>query len=192
MSYREEFKVVNLILKSDFETRGVDAFSLSILKMERQIRRIFTHICFQCPTFSTGDIEDLITALSENKNIYFNHFEIGINEIFPTSINNIFGPDYKEHRKQIDHSQTIRNKIFHGQLTGNKLSRPDMYDEVEKINFWCLRLAEFFENEISYDGFGDSFHKSPKPEAFKNIEWPFNDIDQYKEFLKTLYSKNNL
>jgi hypothetical protein len=69
MNYEAEFAIVDLILASDFETRGVDAFSLCVLKMERQMRRLFTHLVYQCPDFNAGDVPELIKVLSGNKKI---------------------------------------------------------------------------------------------------------------------------
>jgi len=46
MDFDQEFGVVDLVLNSQFETRGVDAFTLSLVKVERQIRRIFTHLIY--------------------------------------------------------------------------------------------------------------------------------------------------
>jgi hypothetical protein len=45
MSTEEEFATVSLILGSQAETRGVDAFALSLIKAERQIRKLVTHLC---------------------------------------------------------------------------------------------------------------------------------------------------
>ncbi len=55
-NYKQEFEIINLILSSDHETREVDAFTLSIVKMERQIRRIFTFLVFQNKCFEDHDI----------------------------------------------------------------------------------------------------------------------------------------
>jgi hypothetical protein len=53
MSFQGEFQTVELIERSDAETRGVDAFALSLLKAERQLRRLFTYLVFQYPCFPT-------------------------------------------------------------------------------------------------------------------------------------------
>ena len=125
MNYEIEFEVVDLILNSDFETRGVDAFSLSLLKMERQMRRIFTHLVFQAPEMNEENISVLISTLADKRNIYFKHFILGINEIYFKEVRDICGEKFQEKWQKIDSALEIRNKIFHGQLTGNNLSRDD-------------------------------------------------------------------
>lgn len=56
MSFEQEFAVVRIIVDSQARTRGVDAFTLSIVKMERQIRRPITYLVFQCEAFGRGDV----------------------------------------------------------------------------------------------------------------------------------------
>jgi hypothetical protein len=192
MNFETEFKVVDLILGSEFETRGVDAFSLSILKMERQIRRIFTHIVFQHHSFKDSDIQTLIDKLAGNKKIQFKHFIPAINLLYPKTVEAIYGENYSDSKNRIDAAEEIRNKIFHGQPTGMGLARHELIEVVFNIRCWCTNLATSFNQEIGYDGFArDSYQKSALPEAFKYITWPFNSVDEYSMFLGKVVEKNN-
>lgn len=74
MNVAEEFTTVDLILGSDAETRGVDAFALSLIKAERQARRLFTHLVFQYPAFSSSDVPALRAVLARNRGVYFDGF----------------------------------------------------------------------------------------------------------------------
>lgn len=193
MNYETEFEVVDLILDSKFETRGIDAFILSILKMERQIRRIFTYLVFQYQGFSNSDIDNLIITLSSNRNIYFKHFIIGIDNIYTKPIKEIYGPDYQSSFSSIEEVLKIRNKIFHGQLTGKNLSREDLVDKVTSIRFWCSKVADSFNLEIGYDGFArDSYQKSTNPYIFSQIQWPFDGIKKYSDFIERLSKSKSL
>ncbi len=190
MKYETEFKVIDLILASDYETRGVDAFSLCIIKMERQIRRVFTHIVYQCPNLSTNEIVPLIDALANNKNIYFRHFIEGINSIHPKSVEEMFGDNYQEEKSKIDSALEKRNKLFHGQLTGENISRQDLIEFISHIRCWCSTCASYFQKNIGYDGFArKSYQKSCETEIFKDIKWPFKNVKEYSEFLVELQKK---
>lgn len=57
MNYEQDFETNNLILKTEIETRGVDAFILSFIKCEKQARRIFTFLVFQNPVYEITDVE---------------------------------------------------------------------------------------------------------------------------------------
>src|ERR1700676_3441669 len=86
MSYEQEFAVVDLVLASDAATRAVDAFTLSVVKMERQIRKLFTYLVYQCEAFEPNDIDELKAVLGANKHVYFDGFERGINALLPLSV----------------------------------------------------------------------------------------------------------
>lgn len=47
MSVANEFRTVDIVLASDAETRGVDAFALSLIKAEKQARRLVTYLVYQ-------------------------------------------------------------------------------------------------------------------------------------------------
>lgn len=72
MSFEEEFGTVEIILNSTLETRGVDAFILSLIKAEKQLRRIFTFLIFQNDSYTISDFRNLRKTLADNRNVYFN------------------------------------------------------------------------------------------------------------------------
>jgi len=49
----------------------VDPFALALLKAERQMRRLFTHLVYQSSAFDRADVCSLRDVLVENRNIYF-------------------------------------------------------------------------------------------------------------------------
>jgi hypothetical protein len=81
MNFDQDFATVNLILNSTFKTRGVDAFALSLIKAEKQLRRVFTFLIFQNPSFDSTHYDELRKALAANKQIYFEGFIKGFNLI---------------------------------------------------------------------------------------------------------------
>jgi hypothetical protein len=46
MGHAQEFATVDLLLESKHETRGIDAFALSLIKAERQMRRFVTYFVY--------------------------------------------------------------------------------------------------------------------------------------------------
>ena len=81
MSYENEFLTVDLIVKSSAETCGVDAFALSLIKAERQIRKLFTYLMFQFPAFSSSDYDGFRGVLADSKKVYFEGFVRGIDVV---------------------------------------------------------------------------------------------------------------
>jgi len=189
MSYENEFGVIDLIINSNFETRGVDAFSLAVIKSERQVRRLFTFLVFQNPIYNEKDSMSLRKALSNNTEVYFKGFIDGINLMLTHSIEELYGVNYQKDFKKISEIVGIRNKIFHGQVTQFFLSREGLISKTEEIKNWCNNLSNIMVNEIGYDGFErNSFHKSKLIIDLKNFE-NFDTIEKYKTFIETNMTK---
>jgi hypothetical protein len=187
MDYEHEFGTVELLLNSKFETKGVDAFTISLLKSERQIRKIFTFLIFQNERFSRADVLKLKEILSLNSDMYFENFIRGIDDIYLKRVEDIYGNDYTEDFKElIKISKEDRNKIFHGQLTNKCLTRPEILTKIEKIKKWSKRIAENFDEEVGYDGFGrNSYRKSERRIELRD-PGRFSTITDYEIFLKTI------
>ena len=49
-----EFSTVDLLLGSDAPTRAVDAFAISWIKLEKQLRRLTSNLIFQHSAFQEG------------------------------------------------------------------------------------------------------------------------------------------
>jgi hypothetical protein len=185
MSYEEEFKTVGLIRNSIYETRGVDAFALSLIKAERQMRKLFTYLVYQNPCFCLSDIPSLREALAKSHKVYFSGFINGFNEVYPRTIDELIGQKYHGLKSKIEESIRFRNKIFHGQLTGKDLSRKDLFQYVDNISEWCRLLADNAQNEIGYNGFSrNSFQKSEISTIYMKYKIQFGSIEDYTCFIR--------
>lgn len=142
MSYSTEFKTVDLLVSSSADTRAVDAFALSLIKAERQLRRLFTYLVYQFPCFNAADISQLKEALGRER-VYFEGIERGINTLCSCTVQDLVGPDYARLRQRLNDAIDYRNKIFHGQLTADRLSREDLFVLVSDIRTWLSAPIEF-------------------------------------------------
>ncbi|MBB6580362.1 hypothetical protein [Ralstonia solanacearum] len=91
MSFTDEFAVVDLVLGSQLPTRSVDAFALSVVKMDRQLRRLFTYLVFQSPAFTLEHIGELRAVLGASRQAYFEGFERGFNALYQHPIEHLVG-----------------------------------------------------------------------------------------------------
>ena len=185
MNANHEFDTVDLIVNSTSETRGVDAFALAVIKAERQIRKLFTHLVFQFPCFGTPDIGALRDTLANNKRIYFNETQNCIDALYSCTVEQMVGAEYSCLRPRIEEAIECRNKIFHGQLTQRYLTREELLALVRDIRGWCEALAAGAASRIGYDGFArDSFRKSTSRDFAENFKVQFSTVDDYAQFLK--------
>lgn len=180
-----EFRTVDLILASEAETRGVDAFTLTLIKVEKQLRKLFTHLVFQSKHFSDCDREKLKNMLNAYRGVYFDGLENGFNALCQSSTENLIGASYTPLRGKLKVANAYRNKIFHGQLTNKSLERDDLVDLTNDLRQWCAELAVGAKAELGYDGFArNSFQKSQIPDFATRLKCQFASIDDYKDFIK--------
>ncbi|TSA49188.1 MAG: hypothetical protein D4R48_03895 [Nitrosomonadales bacterium] len=185
MTASSEFYTVDLIVNSSAETRGVDAFALAVIKAERQLRKLFTHLVFQFPCFGVPDIGALRETLANNKTVYFEGIEAGINCLFSCTVEELVGARYRDLHPRIKEAIEHRNKIFHGQLTQRCLSREDLLALISDIRTWCEELANGATSRIEYDGFErNSFRKSPIRSLSEQFKVQLSGVECYDQFIK--------
>ena len=181
MSYADEFQTVELLEKSQAETRAVDAFTLALIKAERQLRKLFTFLVFQSPAFDRASVADLRDALAKKNSIYFDGFLSGFDAVSPVPVAQLVGPDYTALLKALHDATDIRNKIFHGQVTDECLTRKDLLRYVDQMRAWCQRLAEAATKAIGDDGFDrNSYRKALIP---LQLRQKISNIADYDAFL---------
>lgn len=184
MSIDSEFATVDLVANAGVATSGIDAFALSIIKAERQIRRLFTHIVFQCPAFTRADIPTLRTALWENKQCYFEGFERGIDGFLPMPLDQLVGVHYQPLRLSIDDAIEVRNKVFHGQLTNQSLSQPDLLVHVGNVRAWCQAIANAGTQAVGYDGFRRNSFRKGRVDVALTFKRTLPNVAEYRRFLR--------
>jgi hypothetical protein len=184
-NYSQEFETVDVVINSTARTCGVDAFALSVIKTERQIRKLVTHLIYQFPCFGPGDIPSLRQTLVDNRRVYFDGFENGFNALYPRSISELVGGDYQRLHDRIREAVDHRNKIFHGQLTSYNLTHDDLLAYVGDVRTWCKTLAGSALTEFGYDGFAwNSFRKSAIRDLEKRLNIQIANVAEYEEFVR--------
>jgi hypothetical protein len=182
--FKEEFSTVDCVLASGAETAVVDAFALSLIKSERQVRKLFTYLVYQSAAFSPKDATRLRQALAANTRVYFEGIVCGLNALSPVTIRQLVGPEYPRLWPRFKEFCQHRNKIFHGQITAQGLSRSQLFKNVTHIHVWCSSLAAGADRELGYDGFGrNSFRKSSVPDLQKSLRVSIGNVREYGEFI---------
>ncbi len=185
MGYKDEFSTVELVINSKADTAGVDAFALSLIEAERQLRKLFTYLIYQSPAFSKKDVRPLRGTLAANKHVYFAGIAAGFDKVSPVTLKTLVGSDYERLWKRFPEFEDHRNKIFHGQITTSGLSRSKLLKNVEDIKLWCLKLGNGATQELGYDGFvRNSFRKSSLPNLSTRLRVQIESIDQYASFIR--------
>lgn len=166
------------------ETRVVDAFALGFIKHERQLRKLFSFTVFQFPCFSSADEGDLRRELSKRRDVYAAHFVHALDVLWPNTVAEIIGPDYRQLDQQLVAARDVRDKVFHGQVTGTGISATVLESYISALRRWCELLGIGATREVGYDGFErNSYQKSKIQDVYERFAWPIESIDQYIEFI---------
>ncbi len=189
MSYKEEFETVNLLVQSDKITRGVDAFSLALIKSERQLRKLFTHLIYQYPKIQNESFTDIRNILFKNNRVYFEGFTKGFNTIYPVGVKDLIGKKYKQLLATVKESISIRNKIFHGQITDKKLTTTNLLDLTNDLSTWCWLLSNGAKNEIGYDGFGRNSLRRSEMDLHPKFLIDINSLDDYRNLIEKVMAR---
>jgi hypothetical protein len=184
-----EFAAVDLLIRSqDVETRGVDAFALSVIKVERQVRRLFTFSIYQLPCFDKTSIPDLTRALAERQ-IFLHGLMAGFEMLHPVTMGSLVGPESPRLLAVLETARGYRNKIFHGQRTGEGLSREQLLDVVDDLRTWCRLLGSGAQAYMGYDGFSDSFRDAADPAFVSGYRRSITDLAGYEHLLDEMVPK---
>jgi hypothetical protein len=186
MSIEDEFATVNVLLDSDAETRGVDAFALSLIKAEKQARRLFTYLVYQHSWCNRGNVSALRDALAQSNRVYFNGLLAGWDALYPRSVDQLIGAEYKHLNSRLREATMHRNKIFHGQLTKQGLTRQQLFGFIEDIRTWCRIFGVAAQGEVGYDGCSrNSFRKAVNSSVLcVKYKVSFANIREYQHFIK--------
>lgn len=185
--FEQEFKTVNLLINSATTTGRTDAFIITFVKMEKQVRRIFSFLIYQYPSFDPTHKKAISKTISSKDFLYFGNFIKGINSLYSKTLGEIVGAGYYDSfQRKLKNSKRIRNKILHGQLTGESLSKSDLIRGVGIIEEWCSVVAEKMQAEIGYDGFDrNSYRKSSIKGLVSKYRTQITTIQELDAFIES-------
>ena len=186
-STEDEFQTVELLKESDTKTGRTDAFIISWVKAEKQVRKIFTYLIFQYKAFNMKHVQDIIKIISSKNYLYFENFIKGFDAIYPIPFKNIVKPhifdSFLQDKRRI---KKFRNKILHGQLTGEGLSSDNLKYEIHVIREWCKNVGNKMINEIHYNGFDrNSFRKCYKVNLSSKYKIELHNSNELEDFIKS-------
>lgn len=184
--FAEEFKTIDLLESSGADSSGIDSFALAVIKVERQARKLFTFLIFQYPCFCRGDSAPLRDMLVK-KRIYSSGIFEGIDRVAPKTVGDLIGPDYPMLFDTVKRATDIRNKIFHGQVTNQRLERPQLFEYVHELRHWCRLLGDAAEETLGFDGFrNNSYQPTKKAGLAATLKHPIQSLDDYEALLNSL------
>lgn len=185
---KTEFATVETIWNATGETRRVDALVLSWVKYEKQLRRLFSFFVFQHPKINEKTLDSVISAFAENRNLYPETFiagiaALGVRPLLP----DLLGTSYAELWEEITRIKKYRNKIMHGQFTGQGIKSAQLECDVIHIINWISAVAQAADMAFGYDGLRRKTYVAAKASANIHVQkYPFSNTTELKKWLSTL------
>lgn len=186
---RAEFDTVEAVWSSNGETRRVDALMLSWTKYEKQLRRLFSFSIFQHPNTTAASLESVISVFAANRNLNPETLISGIESLGVAPLSKLLGKSYKPLWAEIKRIKKYRNKIMHGQHTGQGVKSPQLEQDVIHIINWVSAVAQSAEAEFGYDGLKRKTYVPAKSRAKVHAKsCPFSTPEKLQLWLSTLKS----
>lgn len=182
-----EFATVEAIWHTTGETRRVDSLVLSWVKYEKQLRRLFSFFVFQHPKITADKLDEVIAAFAENNKLYPETFISGIEKLGVTPLHKLMGDNYTKLWPEISRIKKYRNKIMHGQHTGQNIQSAQLERDVIHLINWIASLAQVADAAFGYDGLRRKTYIAAK--ACSNVpvqQYPFSNPTELKKWLSTL------
>ncbi len=182
-----EFATVEAIWNTTGKTRRVDALVLSWVKYEKQLRRLFSFFVYQHPKITETTLDYVIEAFVVNRNLNPETFITGIKELGVTPLPTLLGSTYIKLWPEIKRIKKYRNKIMHGQITGQGLTSVKIERDVIFIINWIATLADKANAAYGYDGLRRNTYVAAKSSANIHVKnYPFETTSELKEWLSNL------
>ncbi len=159
----------------------------SWVKYEKQLRRLFSFFVFQHPSITSDKLDKVIEAFADANNLYPETFISGIKALGVTPIPTLLGASHAQLWPEIKRIQKYRNKIMHGQLTGQGISSTQLERDVIHLIAWISALADSADNAFGYDGLRRNTYIAARASAKISVQnYPFNTPTELKTWLATL------
>ncbi len=180
-----EFATVEALWNCAGTTRRVDALLLCWVKYEKQLRRLFSFLVYQHPNFNEKTIESVVSVIVKNRNLYPESFENCIKALGVTDVPTLIGARHASLAAEMNRIKRYRNKLMHGQITGENISSNQIEKDVLVLVNWISLLAAGAQSRFGYDGIQRNTFRAAK--AASNIavsSFPFSNSTEFKTWLE--------
>ncbi|MCZ8227529.1 MAG: hypothetical protein O9249_00180 [Burkholderiaceae bacterium] len=181
----KEFATVAAVWNSEGTTKRVDALLLTWVKYEKQLRRLFCFLVYQHPKITEQLVESLVSVLVENRNLKPETFIKAINALKVDSVEALIGEHYARLDKEIRRIKLYRNKLMHGQISGQRITSRQIEQDVRLLVEWVSAVAEGSHARFGYDGIGRNTYRAAKANSnIAVVEYPFTNVAEFREWLQ--------
>jgi hypothetical protein len=114
-------------------------------------------------------------------------FVRGIDVLSTRSLREIVGSEYDGFMGDIERIRIYRNKLMHGQITGQKISSRQLEKDIRRLEAWITAVARGCNAAFGYDGLArNTFRKARAADTRLVTSYPFSTVSTFGKWLSTL------
>ena len=190
--------IVSDALKNDFatvvaiwglthaSTRGLDSLILAWVKYEKQTRRLFSFLVQQRFAEDPAAQAAVLEAIHANRKLNPKSQLEGIVRITGVTEADLVGTSHARLSPEIERIHRNRNKILHGQLTGQKLDVARLEADVVHVIAWMTALATGGTRKFNYDGLERNTARLARVRPARINQYPFGTVGEFETWLNNL------
>jgi hypothetical protein len=130
-------------------------------------------------------------VLADHDKFDFSSALTGIDMLSPTHLSEMIGPNYDALISSLARTKTIRNKLFHGQVTSEGLTREALTKSIADVVSWSSALSAFAYSQFGYDGFNlSSSYTKHADEGFSStLKLQLTSVENFEHLIKDAHRK---
>lgn len=180
----EEFVTIELIYRSVGKTRRVDAMLLTWIKYEKQLRKLFCFLVYQHPNIDRANSTEIMDAMAGNRNLNPASLQDCIAALGVTPVPTLVGNDHAALKAELDRIKKYRNKLMHGQISGQSIQSAQLERDIGWIIKWMTALADGADEAFGYDGLRRNTFTNAKKANVVVQKFPFKDGKTFDKWLR--------
>lgn len=184
---KDEFATVEAIWAlTHASTRGLDALILTWVKYEKQTRRLFSFLVQQHFGKDSEAQAAVLAAILANRKLNPKSHLEGIVRMAGGTEADLIGPSHGQLSPEIERIHQNRNKILHGQLTGQKLGPAHLESDVVHVIEWMAALAATSLQRFGYDGLERNTARLARNRPTRINPYAFTTTENFETWLVEL------
>lgn len=183
---KDEFVTVEAIWELSASTRGLDALILTWVKYEKQTRKLFGYLVQQHFGPDTAAQAAVRATILANRQLNPKSHLAGIVSMAGNTEMDLIGAAHAQLAPEIERIHRLRNKLLHGQLTGQKLDAVRLEADVLYVIAWMSALADAGTREFGYNGLERNTKRLAALRPARIARYPFTSVADFETWLTNL------
>lgn len=153
-------------------------------QVEKQLRKLFCFLVYQHPNIDRANSTEIMDAMAGNRNLNPVSLQDCIAALGVTPVPTLVGNDHAALKAELDRIKKYRNKLMHGQISGQSIQYAQLERDIGWIIKWMTALADGADEAFGYDGLPRNTFTNAKQANVVVQKFPFKDGKTFDKWLR--------